>query len=368
MTRVGLAGYASAGRGIHAPLIAEAGLELAAVSTSNPERAAQARADTPGVQVVADLEALLAVEGLDVVVLATPTGAHGEHAKLVIEAGMPLVVDKPLAVTADAAREVVDAAERAGVPLTVFQNRRYDPEHATLAQVVSSGRAGDVYRLEYRWERWRPEPMRRWREEASPEQGGGIMLDLQSHLVDGAVQLFGEVETVYAEVNARTTPADDDAFLACHHASGVTSHLTASSVAAAPGPRVRLLGSAGAFVLNEFMGDRGIFAELADADDRHAGWLYRGEEREPVARVDSSQADFYRAVAAAIVGDDRQDAMPVDPRDAVHTMAVIDAARLSARGERVVEVITPGARLPGMTSGPAVNGGFTAGPDAGDLS
>src|SRR5687767_8282178 len=99
MTRVGLAGYASAGRGIHAPLIAEAGLELAAVSTSNPERAAQARADTPGVQVVADPEALLAVEGLDVVVLATPTGAHAEHAMRVIEAGMPLVVDKPLAVT-----------------------------------------------------------------------------------------------------------------------------------------------------------------------------------------------------------------------------------------------------------------------------
>ena len=43
-----------------------------------------------------------------------------------------MVVDKPLAVSADAALEVVDAAEHAGVPLTVFQNRRFDAEHATL--------------------------------------------------------------------------------------------------------------------------------------------------------------------------------------------------------------------------------------------
>ena len=62
----------------------------------------------------------------------------------------------------------------------------------------------------------------------------------------------------------------------------------------------------------------------------------------------SNQADFYRAVGAALSAPDPQAAMPVDPRDAIHTLAVIDAARVSAEGERVVEVMTPGVR-PGHT-------------------
>ena len=343
-TRVGLAGYGMAGRQIHAPILVRAGLEIAAVSTSSPERRAAVEEDHPGAVVVPDLEALLQVEGLDLIVLATPSGDHAAHALTVIEAGRALVVDKPLAVDADSALEVVDAAEQAGVPLTVFQNRRYDAEQATLAEIVRSGAIGDVYRAELRWERWRPEPKQRWREQADPQQGGGILLDLHSHLVDGAVQLFGEVETVYAEVHARTTNAEDDAFLACRHTSGVFSHLSATSVSGAPGPRVRVLGSRGAFVLNQFEAEPNIFPELRD-EEGYAGWLYRGEDREPVARQQSHQADFYTAVARALASDDPAGNMPVDPRDAVHTAAVIDAARVSAEGRRVVDVITPGERI-----------------------
>ena len=343
-TRVGLAGYGMAGRTIHAPLLKEAGLEVVAVSTSNPERQAAVEQDHPGATVVSDLDGLLAVEGLDLVVLATPSGDHAAHALKVIEAGLPVVVDKPLAVDSDAALEVVDAAEQAGVPLTVFQNRRYDAEHATLAEVVRSGTIGEVYRAELRWERWRPVPKERWREQADPAEGGGILLDLHSHLVDAAVQLFGEVETVYAEVHARTTHAEDDAFLACRHTSGVVSHLGATSVSAAPGPRVRVLGSRGAFLLNQFEAEPNIFSDLRD-DDGCAGWVYRGDERQPVVRQQSHQADFYRAVAQALTSEDPVGNMPVDPRDAVHTAAVIDAARVSAEGRRVVDVITPGERI-----------------------
>ena len=73
MTRVGLAGYGMAGRQIHAPLLGAAGLEIAAVSTSNPERQAAVQQDHPGAAVVTDLEGLLQVEGLDLIVLATPS-------------------------------------------------------------------------------------------------------------------------------------------------------------------------------------------------------------------------------------------------------------------------------------------------------
>ena len=344
MVRVGLAGYASAGRGIHAPLIRDAGLELAAVATSNPDRRAEVAADFPDALVVDDLDALLLVEGLDVVVLATPSGSHVDHAEKVIAAGIPCVVDKPLAVNADDALGLVDAAAHAEVPLTVFQNRRYDPQFTTLATVVADRLAGEPFRCELRWERWRPVAKDRWRENAPPGEGGGILLDLHSHLVDMAVQLFGPVATVFATVDSHTTPAEDDAFLVCRHESGVVTHLGATSVAGAPGPRVRLLGRDAAYVQNDFEGELNVLPDTADADAAHCGWLYRGGDREPVPTTPSTQVDFYRAVGAALGADDVQAALPVDPMDAVHTLAVIDAARLSAEDGRVVEVITPGVR------------------------
>ncbi len=341
MTRVALAGYGFAGRDIHAPLLAEAGCEVVAVSTRNPERAAAARDDIPGVQVVPGLDELLAVPGLDLVVLATPSGGHAEQVRAVVDAGVACVVDKPLAVDAASAADVVRYAAASGVALTVFQNRRYDAEQATVARVVADGLVGEPFRYEMRWERWRPVPKDRWRENASPTEGGGILLDLHTHLVDAAVQLFGPVTTVFATVDARTTPAEDDAFLVCRHAGGVVSHLGATSLSGAPGPRVRLLGTQAAYVMADFTGEVHVWDGQADADSSHSGWLYRGDSREPVERAGSGQADLYRAVAAALASDDPQAAMPVDPWDAVHTLAVIDAARVSSAEDRVVAVETP---------------------------
>lgn len=342
MTRVALAGFGSAGRGIHAPLLAAAGCDVVAVSTSDPERAAAARDAVPGVQVLPRLEQLVDVPGIDLVVLATPSGGHAAQVAAVVDAGLPCVVDKPLAVDAPSGAAVVRHASRAGAPITVFQNRRYDSEHATVAQVIGQGLVGDPFRFEMRWERWRPVPKDRWRENADAADGGGLLLDLHSHLVDAAVQLFGRVETVFATVAAHTTQAEDDAFLVCRHAGGVVSHLGATSVSGAPGPRIRLLGSSAAYVLADFESEAHPWTGQRDADPEHCGWLHRGVEREAVPRARSEQAEFYRAVAAALESGEPQAAMPVDPWDAVHTLAVIDAARVSAAQERVVEVRTPG--------------------------
>ena len=341
----GLAGFGSAGRGIHAPLLQQAGMTIAAVSTANPQRAEQVRSEVPGAQVVSDLDALLSVEGLDLIVLATPSGVHAVQARQCIAAGIPVVVDKPLATDAMQAFGVVEAARAAGVPLTVFQNRRFDAEHVAARETLRSGQLGEVFRHEFRWERWRPVPKNRWRENASAADGGGILLDLLSHMIDAAVDLFGPIDTVYAEIAARTTAAEDDAFLACRHTSGVVSRLGATSVCAAPGPRVRILGRRGAFLLNQFEDDGSdIYPDLADADPAHCGWIYTGAQRTAVSRPAAGQVDFYRQVARALGARDPQAAMPVAPRDAVHTLAVIDAARASAAHAAVQQVSTPAHR------------------------
>ena len=336
--RVGIVGYGGAGRGIHARLVREAGHVVTAVVVRSPERRAQAVEDWPGVRLHDDLAALVADRAAyDVVVVASPTALHVEHATALVRAGVPVVVDKPLALRTEDARAVVDLAGTAGVPLTVFQNRRWDPEQLTLRAVLARGDLGTVHTFERRWERWRPVPQQRWKE--NDPVGGGLLLDLGPHLVDSATQLFGPIVAVSAELRSHTTPTEDDVFLVLHHAPGadgqvVVSRLWAGSVVGAPGPRTRVLGTAGAYVVTTFENDASPFEALDEgAPEGSEGWLAHGRERTPVPRAPGGHADFYRAVGDWLL---RDGPVPVDPRDAVRTAEVLDAARRSAaRGCRV---------------------------------
>nr|WP_297430353.1 Gfo/Idh/MocA family oxidoreductase [uncultured Actinotalea sp.] len=332
--RAGIVGYGDAGRGIHARLLRAAGHTVSAVVTRSAERAALARSDWPGVQVHDDVAGLLAASTtVDVLVVASPSGLHVEHVLAAVAAGVPVVVDKPLALDAAGAARAVEAAAGAGVPLTVFQNRRWDPEQLTLAGLLADDALGTVHRFERRWERWRPVPKDRWKENAVGA-GGGLLLDLGAHLVDSAVQLFGPVSSVYAELRAITTPTEDDVFLALTHASGVTSHLWAGGLVGAPGPRTRVLGDRAAYLVTRFEGEATPFAGM-DPGPGHEGWLVRGAEAVPVPRVPGGHEDYYRLVGRWLAG---EGPAPVDPRDAVATAAVLDAARRSAVDRQVAGV------------------------------
>lgn len=332
--RVALVGYGMAGREFHAPLLRQVdGLTITYVVTGNPARAETARDENPGAQVLATTDDLWShAPRVDLVVLASPTEAHASQAAEAVRRDLSIVVDKPLATSAADAREVVALAASRGVLLTVFQNRRWDPEHLTARAVLSSGALGELVRYEARYERWRPVPKARWREQSTSEQGGGLLMDLHAHLVDGALDLFGPVDSVYAELAAITTVADDVSFLALRHVSGVTSHLGATSLAAAPGPRIRLMGREATYLVADVDGDPTAYAAWRDADEAHRGWLVRGEDAEPVPRAPGGWVDFYIGVREAMT---ETSTPPVDPAEAVATLEVIDAARRSAR-ERVV--------------------------------
>ena len=326
MLTAGLVGYGMAGRDFHGDLLRQAGGRVTDVVTTDAARTAEAGADWPGVRVHRDLRALLEGARPDVLVVASPTGLHVEHALAGLDAGIPVVVDKPLALDHGGAATVVRRAEETGTPLTVFHNRRWDPEQLALARVLAEGGLGDVHRFERRWERWRPVPKNRWRENAVGE-GGGLLLDLGPHLVDAAMQLFGPVTGVRAELRALTTPAEDDVFLALEHRSGTVSHLWAGSLVGAPGPRTRVLGSAGAFLVPGHEDTPGPFEAVAPPPGA-AGWLVRGTELTPVPAAPGEPADFYRGVTRWLLDGA---AAPVDPEDAVAVAAVLDAARRSAR-------------------------------------
>lgn len=344
--RVALIGYGLAGRWFHAPLISStAQLTLSSVVTSSPERQQQVRHDHPEARVVADAEALWDGPAHDLIVVATPNSSHAPLARAAIERGLPVVVDKPLAVTSEEAQALVRAAEQAGVMLTAFQNRRWDSDHLTLRRLMAEGKLGDVLRYESRFERWRPDAdASAWRA-ADPDQGGGQLLDLGPHLVDQALQLFGPVTHIYAEVaRLRGQAADDDAFLALRHAAGPISHLRASALTAAPGPRLRVLGTRAGFRIegldsqeDALRAGRRPDTEPDWGSEPRSSWghLVQGERREIVESERGDWCRFYALVARALR---HGEPPPVDPWDAVETLRILDLARQSAATRSVLEL------------------------------
>ncbi|WP_327046881.1 Gfo/Idh/MocA family oxidoreductase [Microbispora sp. NBC_01189] len=364
--RVGLAGFGPAGSFFHAPLIAATpGLRLSAVVTRDPGRAGRVRADHPGAEVVASAEDLW--DACDLVVIATPNRTHVPLAAEALKAGLPVVVDKPLAGAADEARDLVRLARDRGLMLTVFQNRRWDGDFLTLRRLLPE--LGEVRRFESRFERWRPVPKGGWREAGGPEDVGGTLFDLGSHLVDQALTLFGPVAHVYAETDVRRAGIrnDDDAFVALTHRSGTRSHLWMSAVAGQPGPRLRVLGSRASYVKwgLDPQEERLRAGERPGPDDfgrgegprdgcgterregwgteRHEGWGTEPPERwgflgvegdvRPVSTEPGAYQRFYEGVVACL----RDGAPPPVPaEEAVATIAVLEAARLSASLGQVV--------------------------------
>ena len=335
-----IVGYGLAGASFHAPLIsATPGLAVATVVTGNPGRREQALRDHPEARVVATPDELWEIaDAHDFVVVATPNDAHVPLADRALDAGLAVVVDKPLATSAADAAALVEHARARGKLLTVFHNRRWDSDHLTLRRLMADGEVGEVLRYESRFERWRPEPRAdAWRETADPATGGGVLLDLGSHLVDQALQLFGPVADVYAEIdNRRASPGDDDAFLALRHRSGTYSHLWMSALAAAPGPRLRVLGSRAGYVVDEVDGQEdalragkrpggpGIWG--VEPESRW-GRLVKGAESEAVPSEPGAWQVFYTGLERAL----REGGPPpVDPADAVAVLEVIEAARLDA--------------------------------------
>lgn len=331
----------------HAPLIeATPGLSLAAIVTSNEERRDDARRAHPRATIFHDTTQLWAhAQELDLVVVASPNRTHVPLALTALAAGLHVVVDKPLAPTAAEGRRLIDEARKRGRMLTVFQNRRWDGDFLTVQRLLSEGALGAPLRFESRFDRWRPVPKGGWREEGAPEEAGGLLYDLGSHLIDQALVLFGPASHVYAELDRRrpSVEVDDDAFVALTHASGVRSHLFMSVVAAQPGPRFRVLGSEAAYVKHgldvqeaALRSNPRVDSTGFGEDPRDAwGLLGQGDETRPVTTEVGGYQRFYEGVVVALRGGAPP---PVDPADAVAALEIIEAARRSSEERSLIRL------------------------------
>ncbi|MFD1148876.1 Gfo/Idh/MocA family protein [Saccharothrix hoggarensis] len=336
--RTALIGYGLGGAAFHAPFLSTTpGLAFAAVVTGNPDRRAEVAARYPDVELIASVDDVWRrADDFDLVVVTTPNRFHAAHARTALEYGLNAVVDKPFAASAAEARELAELAESRGLLLAPFHNRRWDGDFRTVARLVREGALGDVHRFESRFERWRPEVREGWKESSDPADLGSIVFDLGTHLVDQAVALFGRPTGVYAEVRTLrpAAHAHDDAFLALTHPSGAVSHLWASALAAAPGPRFRVLGSRSAYLKHGM--DPQEEALKAGAVPGGEGWGEDPVDRwgvlgsEPVRTEAGAYQEFYAAIAAGQA--------PVPVADAITGLEVVEAAFESARTGTVISL------------------------------
>jgi len=337
--RFGLVGYGFGGRYFHAPLLAAAPeCTFLGVVTTSPQRRELLAREHPGATAFGSLQEL-ADAGAEAVAVSTPADTHTELTDAALELGLAVVCDKPFALDAAAARGSVERAERLGLALAPYQNRRWDSDFLTVRSLVDRGELGTVTRFESRFERFTPEP-------GPAASGGGTLLDFGAHLVDQALVLLGPVASVYAEWRVRESGLDDDVFVALTHTSGARSHLAGSWSEGAPGDRFRVTGTTGSYVVGGPMdGQEAALIAGQTPATLGAGWgaeprerygrVQRGDEQQTVPTLPGAWQTFYPAFAAAVRG---EGALPVDPADAVASLTVLDAARRSATEGVVVRL------------------------------
>ena len=340
--RVGLIGYGFSGATFQAPLIRTVkGMRLAMVNSSKPELV---RRDYPGMQVVAEPQALIESPEVDLVVVASTNTTHYPLARQALLAGKHVVVEKPFTVTVEEAAELVDLAERNKLVLSVFHNRRWDNDFLTLRRTLESGLLGEVLTFESHFDRYRPAVRQRWREQDLP--GSGMLYDLGSHLIDQALALFGNPDSVQCDMGIQREHgmADDYVHLVLRYgARRVILH--SSMMAHRPGPRFLVHGELGTFT--KFGLDPQESQLLQGMDPASAGWGVEDPARHGTLGFTKGGLTFsgtvesvpgaYQAYYEGIVGAVTQGKpAPVTGRDGLAVIRVIQLALRSAQEQRVV--------------------------------
>lgn len=333
--RVGLIGYGLSGETFHAPLLAaDPAFALRVVATRRAEAVAQGGW---GARAVAEPEAVLADPEVDLVVIAAPNEVHASLAERALAAGKHVVVDKPFTVTAADAARLATLAERLGLCLTVFHNRRWDGDFLTVQELVAEGRLGRLYTVESHYDRFRPAIKPRWKEQDVP--GGGTLYDLGAHLIDQALVLLGAPESVLADLGRQRPGAQvTDYFHLILRYGELRVILRSGSVVSEPWPRFVLQGEGGGYF--KYGLDPQEEQLKAGARPGHPAWGREPAERhgelsggERVPTRPGCYEQFYRQLALALA---HGGPPPVTAGSAAEVVRVIEAALKSdAEGRRV---------------------------------
>ncbi len=345
--RVGVIGFGYASKTFHLPLLRTTdSYRITAVAS---KRAADVKALLPGVDVVADPQAMATHPAVDLVVIASPNDTHAPLAELMLRAGRHVVVEKPFTLTVAEARHLAAVALESDTLLSVFHNRRWDSDFLTVRAAIREGVLGEVALFESRFDRFRPQVLDRWREIPGP--GSGLLYDLGPHLIDQALLLFGIPDNVQATlVKQRHDAQTVDYFQLVLRYGERVATLQAGSLVSGGSARFAVHGDRASLVkhkpdVQEDQLRAGMMPGApgwgVDSDDAVLHDGATGETRRLKA-IPGDQRGYYIALREALYG---RAPNPVSPSQGATVIAIIEAAlRAEAEGRRVVPDLTDDER------------------------
>ena len=264
--RIGVIGVGF-GAQVYVPGLQSEGWDVAALCSRTRDKAAQV-AQAAGIRYVhTDALELIRRNDLDAVAITTPPGSHCDFALAALAAGKHVLCEKPFAIDANEAAKMRDAADASGRTAMVCHEFRHTPQRAYIKQLLGEGYIGrfQLCTIELFLDRYvmpQPRPLT-WN--AFKADGGGLLGALGSHYIDGLRYWFGEIASVFGQLEAQRPdvldPATnqivkaetDDTFLfTLGFVNGGIATMTASFAATpARGARIVVTGDAGTLIAEQ---------------------------------------------------------------------------------------------------------------------
>lgn len=344
--KTGLASYGMSGQVFHAPFIStHPQFELTAITERSKN---MAKIRYPQATIVRSYDDLLAISELELVVVNTPDPTHAEYARKALEAGKHVIVEKPFTETAEQGEELIDLADRKGLMLCVYQNRRWDADYLTVKEILKNGTVGRAVEFESVFARFRNyiQPGN-WK-----EQAGGMTYNLGSHLIDQSLQLFGMPEAVFADIAVLRTDGIVDDYFIIHllrpeKAPEVRITLKAGYLMCEPEPRFVLHGTDGSYIKygvdkQEELLKQGITPDTPGwgvETEEEWGWLHTCANGQSVRRKYPSQKGHYIGFYEAVYQHLRHHTpIETDARSVLPVIRIIEAAKESSRTGQVTKL------------------------------
>jgi len=284
-----------------------------------------------------DYDEFLSDDNLDIVSVCTPSGSHLDYGAKAARAGKHVVVEKPIEVTLDNARQLIDICHGEGVRLAVIYQSRFIPAIRQMKRRIENGELGEIFSASAYVKWFRSQAYydsADWRGTFDLD-GGGVLINQAIHTIDLLQWIAGDIHSVCSQIDTLThknIEGEDNAVAAVRFKSGAIGIIEGSTSVQPSMPRkLEIHGDKGTAILT---GDDARFSFAEDANrendflitDIPSGAMYQGYYLEP------HQFQF-EAIANAILSDEQP---PVSGEEALKSLAIISAMYESAKNQKYV--------------------------------
>lgn len=343
--KTALCSFGMSGWVFHAPFIhLHKGFELYAVLERTKNLAEE---KYPGIKTFRSLEAMLADDAIELLIVNTPNYTHFEYAKLALLAGKHVIIEKPFTNTVAEAEELIALAAKQNKKLSVYQNRRWDSDFKTVQKIVNEKLLGEVVEAEIHFDRYN-EILSYKQHKEIPGPGAGILYDLGPHLIDQALQLFGMPEAVFADATRlRSISQVDDYIELILFYKNLRVRLKSGYLVRELLPGYIFHGTKGSFLKPRAdVQERDLQKEksLADADwgteeEAGKGLLHTEIDgkiiREYITSERGNYMHYYNGIYEAISNDK---ALPVTAAEGLNVIRIIEAAFESVKDKKIIQL------------------------------